>query len=278
MSKDDPLPEWANVQVAASQQKIAALDGRLDAYNRELNDLGKAQILGEAIALLEALESSARRFKFFIKASGLVEARASLEAEVSGLEEKGIPVRVESSPRLVNVLFVDTETTGLNAGDQPISIGAVLSEIDIKSGAILSEVASYYGLREPSCEISQSAFRVHGLSKSQLQGKEFDLRELASLFGAAELIVAHNAKFDRRMLKFIDEAHRRWGCSCWDVEWPQEIGGRSLDTLCSYFAINRAAPHNSISDTRAMMHALQQEQSDGSTYLVQLLRKHGIAV
>lgn len=166
MSKDDPLPEWANVQVAASQQKIAALDGRLDAYNRELNDLGKAHILGEAIALLEALESRARRFKFFIKASGLVEARASLEAEVSGLGEKGIPVRVKSSPRLVNVLFVDTETTGLNAGDQPISIGAVLSEIDIKSGAILSEVASYYGLREPSCEISQSAFRVHGLSKS----------------------------------------------------------------------------------------------------------------
>ncbi|MEO8417266.1 MAG: exonuclease domain-containing protein [Methylophilaceae bacterium] len=171
-------------------------------------------------------------------------------------------------------MFLDTETTGLSQDDQPISIGAVLAEIDLTNGVVLKEIASYYGLSEPSCKISEGAYRVHGISDSQLKNKEFDLKELVTMFGVAELIVAHNAAFDKRKLSFMGNTQQNWGCSCWDIDWPKEIGGRSLDVICKHFGINRPAIHNALSDTWAMINALQQTKDDGSTYLVHLLHKH----
>ena len=273
MSEHDSLPEWANAQIRTSQRMIDALNRKLQSYNQQSAERDKTIILGESFAMLDELESIANRYKFFVKSSGLIETRDSLKLEAAELRAKGFPVQITSSLALTNVLFVDTETTGLGQEYQPVSIGAVLSEVDVHTGFIQREVFSYYGLRNPSCEISPGALRIHGLSKAELTGLEFDTRQLVCMFGVADLIVAHNSKFDRGMLRFIDNEDRNWGCSCWDVDWPKEIGGKSLDAICAYFSVGRESPHNSISDTRAMISVLQQRKVDGSAYLLQLLEK-----
>lgn len=178
---------------------------------------------------------------------------------------------IKKPDSIANVLFVDTETTGVSENDEPISIAAVLTEVNIHTGLITNEVATYYGLREPFCQISQGAFSVHGITKASLKGKEFDIRELYSMFSVASVIVAHNAKFDKRMLRFLNDESHNWGCSCWDVDWPIEIGGRSLTAICEYFSIEKEFPHNALSDTRAMMAALQQKNHIDQTYLKLLL-------
>ncbi|MDI1308162.1 MAG: exonuclease domain-containing protein [Methylotenera sp.] len=171
-------------------------------------------------------------------------------------------------------MFIDTETTGLSKSDQPISVGAVLAEVDTRNGVILKEIARYYGLREPSCVITEGAYQVHGISDYQVKNKEFDLKELVTMFEVANLIVAHNAAFDKRMLSFMSDAQPTWGCSCRDIDWPDEIGGRSLDAISKHFSLNRPVIHNSLSDTLVMIEALQQKKADGSTYLLNHIRKH----
>jgi hypothetical protein len=118
------------------------------------------------------------------------ETKASLEKERIKILTKGYSLNVLEPIPLINVLFVDTETTGLNKEDQPISIGMVLAEVETSTGLIKNRVAAYHGLREPSCEISSGAYSVHGISKASLAGKEFDFRELVTMFGAARLVVA----------------------------------------------------------------------------------------
>lgn len=277
MTNAGALPTWANLLTEVVQQRVAELNEETVAYNRELDEQKKAELLESALVMLSLVENLAGRFKFFLKTEGLNKVGSLLEIEVSKWTARGVKIKAVPTLNLTNILFVDTETTGLSGDNQPISIGAVLAEVDSATGIVVAEIGSYYGLREPSCEISLGAYRVHGISKAQLKEKEFDLRELVAMFGVAEIIVAHNAAFDRRMLQFVDDEHRRWGCSCRDIDWPKEIGGRSLDAICNYFGIRRPATHNALSDTRVMIDALQQRQRDGSTYLKCLLLKHGIS-
>ena len=277
MTDEEFMPDWTHKQVAISKQKIANFAARLGELEKESDDQRRADLLGNVLGLLGELDDFSRRFSFFVKIAGLTDAKETLNTDAAKLCESGFPVKANLCPKLVNVLFLDTETTGLSANDQPISIGLVLAEVDAATGLIVSEVTLYYGLREPSCEIGLGAFRVHGISKTQLSGKDFDYSQLVSMFGVAEIVVAHNAKFDKSMLRFMHKYSRMWGCSCWDIEWPNTAGGRSLDALCNYFKINRPLPHNSLSDTRAMIEIVQQQEKNGITYLKSLLLKHGLS-
>lgn len=276
MSEDNALPEWAQELVEQSQSNAVLFNELQKAFNCAPNDDARVQILSDLFSLFQEIEDRATRFSFFIKAAGLREVRSALTAKATELMGKGFIIKSVEPSKLVNILFVDTETTGLSATDEPISIGAVLCEVDADNGAILSEVVSYHGLREPFCEINPGALRVHGITKPQLKGKEFDLKELIGMFGAAKLVVAHNAEFDKGKLKAFNNA--QWGCSCYEVNWPGEIGSRSLDAICRYFDIARVSPHDAMSDTRAMMEALSQKQLDGTTYLMDVIRKHQVVL
>ena len=50
----------------------------------------------------------------------------------------------------MRVAVLDTETTGLEAFDEPISIGLVLLSVRLPKGEIASELSRYYGLRRPN--------------------------------------------------------------------------------------------------------------------------------
>ena len=95
----------------------------------------------------------------------------------------------ESSRR---VAVIDTETTGLSADDQPISLGIILVEVDDK-GALLRELGRYYGTQEATVPIRPAAQRVHGMSAASLVGQRFDLVRVSELLSQAQIAVAHNA-------------------------------------------------------------------------------------
>lgn len=94
------------------------------------------------------------------------------------------------------------------------------------------------------------------------------------MLGVSGIVIAHNAKFDKKMLRFLSSARQpEWGCSCWDVDWPSDIGGRSLDAICMHYKINRPVIHNAMTDTRSMIEALQKESKIGKTYLSDIFEK-----
>jgi len=174
------------------------------------------------------------------------------------------------------VAIVDTETTGLGPSDQPISIGLLLLEVIPPKGDLVREVTRYYGLREPTVPINPGAARVHGLTMDQLRGKQFETGIIREILGAADVLVAHYAEFDARMLRAVGLADRRpWLCSVRQLAWP--TSNQKLDTICEQFGIARPSPHNALDDCLALSAALFQRtgKTDRSrTYMGAMLAQN----
>ena len=172
------------------------------------------------------------------------------------------PLHKPSSDGHRLVAILDTETTGVEDYDEPISVGALLVEVVHPKGEFLRIVESYHGKREPAVEISASAYAVHGIIATDLKGAQFDLAALRRITDSASLLIAHNAKFDRRMLakvmpEILDLA---WACSIHSLkyEWSRMTEGkRSLDAICSTLEIDRPSPHSAISDCFVLLEVLK---------------------
>jgi DNA polymerase III subunit epsilon len=105
-------------------------------------------------------------------------------------------------------IFLDTETTGLNAesGDRVVEIGCV----EMVGRRLTGDNRHYY--LNPQRPSHPDALRVHGLSEEFLADKplfEAVAEDLLAYLQGAELVI-HNAPFD---LGFLDEELRRCGRS-----------------------------------------------------------------
>jgi len=77
---------------------------------------------------------------------------------------------------------------------------------------------------DPGRPIPAEITRLTGITDADVAGRRFDDRRVAELAGAAALVIAHNARFDRprlerRLPAFVDKP---WACSCHDVPWLAE--------------------------------------------------------
>lgn len=167
-----------------------------------------------------------------------------------------------SSESHVLVAVVDTETTGLNSSDEPITVGIILLEISSKKFDVFNEIHRYYGRRHPSVVICDEAYHVHGISRDSLAGEDFDEEQVWKCLKSADYIVAHNAKFDRRMLGRVYEwvPNLNWACSIESLrnEWSEITKGScSLDSICRALNVNRPAVHHSLDDCDALIAALK---------------------
>lgn len=175
----------------------------------------------------------------------------------------------------MQVAIADCETTGLGPNDQPISIAVVLTDIDHRGHGIISD--SWYGEQYPSVPISVGAFAVHGRTRESLAGKAFNFESLTEQLASVDLIVAHNAEFDARMIAKVypEIQNLPWFCSY--KQWPfGRLPNKRLDTLCEYFKIEKPTIHDAISDATCLYKVLimRQGKTDRSkTYLHRLIQK-----
>ena len=171
------------------------------------------------------------------------------------------PLHCKQHEDSVLVAILDTETTGLEEEDQPISIAAVLLEVSATTGDVFAEVDSYYGLREPTVPINPRAQSVHGLTFEHVRGQRWDLKRLYKIVNSAALLVAHNAQFDRRMLAQLmpHVLERKWACTMYSLkhDWTRLSDGKwALDTICRSLDIPRSQQHGAMEDCRALQQVL----------------------
>lgn len=288
MKQKATVPEW----LAATVPQALAIKSEID----QLCDLlflargeDKLTYLKQLANARDRIVNLKRRWQGFLTLENIETLDKFLQAQARLLKkETGIKFSVAKNPAgLLNILFVDTETTGLEYEDEPIDIGLILVEGNKYTGEITKEFATYSGTREPSCNISPAAFSVHGLNNAMLKGQQFDYEMLTRMFMHANICIAHNARFDAGMLRHFLSALREhlpsdsrpveWACSCWDVDWPNYFSNRKLDTICEKFGITRNFPHRALDDARAIMLALQHKASNGQTYLANLLAQPRVA-
>lgn len=171
----------------------------------------------------------------------------------------------EPEPRIVppsgELVFVDTETTGLKAGaHQVIEIGAMTSD-----GAEFVACVKLW----PGAEVDAGAMRINGIN---LRGQQWRdeaialdeaLRAFVRWLPTGAVLVAHNAAFDRRMLEGdaarvgVEWPSVEWFCT---KLWADDLRKRGLltiensklHTLCERFGVPNEGEHRALADVVRM--------------------------
>ena len=120
------------------------------------------------------------------------------------------------------VLVLDTETTGLShAFDKIIELAMLLVQVDTASGLPFGPVETFEGFEDPGMLIPEVAGQITGITDEMVQGQRLNDVRVEGLLARADLVVAHNAGFDRPFVeaRFPGFASKSWACSFMDIDW-----------------------------------------------------------
>lgn len=195
---------------------------------------------------------------------------------VRQLEETGryrilrklIPREVCANPRSgfprIGVI-IDTETTGLNkAEDAVIEIGAIAFRFDDR-GVVGDLIEVYGALQDPGFPIPANITELTGIDDAMVKGQSIDFHVLEALIKPADLIIAHNAAFDRPFCERLSPAFadKAWACSNSEIDWKARgFEGSKLGYLISQSGYFHDG-HRAVDDCFALLEVLLQPGADG---------------
>ena len=129
----------------------------------------------------------------------------------------------DTSPKLIGI-FVDVETTGLDyTQDKVIELGMVRFEYS-EDGRIFRIIDEFSQYQDPGISISSMITELTGISNDMVRGCNINAEEVAQYAKDANLIIAHNAKFDRAFVEtmFPTFPRKPWACLMEDINWRGE--------------------------------------------------------
>ena len=170
-------------------------------------------------------------------------------------------------------VVVDTETTGLDlSADRIIEVAVQRFTFNADHHIVEIEQPRSW-LEDPQRSLPESIARLTGISDSDLKGQRFDDEAIVAMIGGADIVIAHNAAFDRPFFdrRFPELGGLPWACSLSQIDW-RSLGfdGRALGHLLlqsgRFFVGHRAG-----NDTNALATLLGSFAPDGRTILAHLL-------
>lgn len=172
------------------------------------------------------------------------------------------------------VIVLDTETTGLDARQERIIELAMLSVlVDTATGLPVGPVTTYESFEDPGKPIPPAIQDITGIDDDMVRGQRLDDARIAELVEAADLIVAHNAGFDR---PFVEArlpvfASKAWNCSFAGIDWKaQGSGSAKLEFLAHERGWFYDA-HRALVDCHALLQVLASPLASGQSGLACLL-------
>ena len=172
------------------------------------------------------------------------------------------------------VVILDTETTGLDSKTEKVIELALLSVlVDSATGLPVGPVTVYESFEDPGKPIPPQITEITGIDDSMVQGQRIDDAAVTAMVDPADLVVAHNAGFDRPFVeaRWPVFASKAWGCSFQGIDWKKEgSGSAKLEFLASergwFYDAHRAQV-----DCHALLQVLATPLSDGQSGLARLL-------
>ena len=124
-------------------------------------------------------------------------------------------------------IVLDVEATGLSIGhDDVIQLALLPFEYEVSSGKILNiqKENAFDGLREPRIPISKEASLVTGITNDMVINKKIDSKEVEKIINSSDLIIAHNASYDRPMVEQHWNCFKNisWACTFKSIDWLEE--------------------------------------------------------
>jgi DNA polymerase-3 subunit epsilon len=135
------------------------------------------------------------------------------------------------------VLILDTETTGLDwRAENIIELAMLAVDVDMQSGQPVGELEVYEDFEDPGRPIPPEIVKLTGITDQDVKGHQLNEAKIKDMVARADLIVAHNAGFDRPFVEHRLEVfeHKAWACSFAGINWKaQGLGSAKLEFLCS---------------------------------------------
>lgn len=157
-------------------------------------------------------------------------------------------------PLWKRAVIIDTETTGLDTATCKIIEIALLEIFFDEHDEVAGAGASYCGLQDPGEPLSDDVKRVTGLTDADLTGQKINWQRVDEILKAANVIIAHNAGFDRPIVEreWPSAANKAWACSSEELPW-KDIGcpSRALECIAWFLGYFYTA-HRAGSDVEAL--------------------------
>lgn len=230
--------------------------------------LGLAAIDGCLPPSLEAVDTT----------DSLAVRRGCLEPILGGLEASGhfrilrrlTPDHIRSEaarrPGVDVGIIVDVETTGLDhRRDEVIELGLV--RFEHVEGEVLRVTGALSALREPGVPIGSEISRLTGITPGMVAGHVIDPEAVADMLTGVDLVIAHNAAFDRPFCEALHPAfsHLPWACSVHEVSWAAAgFEGAKLGHLLLQDGWFHDG-HRALDDCHALLHLLRLPRTDGGS-------------
>jgi DNA polymerase III subunit epsilon len=168
---------------------------------------------------------------------------------------------------------VDVETTGLDHPKDTI-IELCIRRFRFDAAGGLTKLDRAYSWFEASMQpLSPEIIRLTGLTDEQIAGQSIDEELATALLKSADVIIAHNAAFDRPFIeaRLPQVAGMPWACSCNDIDWPSlGFEGKGLGWLLAQSGWFHAG-HRAQADVDATIALLCHKLEDDRTPLAALI-------
>lgn len=175
--------------------------------------------------------------------------------------------------REVTAAFVDCETEGLGLDDKIVEIGILRFVYDAETGNVLrlaAPVQGYSAFEDPGRPLSDEIRQLTGIEDADLAGHQFDDAAILALMADVQLVIAHNAGFDRPRFekRFPLFAAKPWACSFKDVDWSGHgVSSGKLEFLGFVFGFFFDG-HRAVTDCFAGLEVLSKPMPESGHFVM----------
>ena len=174
----------------------------------------------------------------------------------------------------LKVCFLDLETTGSNKETSKIiEFAGKLTAIDKNNGELIGIIDSYQSFNDPEEPISHEITRITGITDEDVKGRSLNWGIISQIMHDADIIVAHNASFDRAFMdRYLPLSKDKvWVCSVNDINWAERgFNARGQEILCIWHGFYYES-HRAMYDVDALIHLVTydvKEQNKASLELI----------
>lgn len=159
-------------------------------------------------------------------------------------------------------LYVDTETTAAEPNLAEILELALVPFIYEHRGRLLciqSDQCTSF-LNDPGVPITDEIRKITGITPEDVANHSLDIPLIETMLAGVDMVIAHNAGYDRKVLERKVPAfrHVRWACSQQDVPWKDvfHAPAEKLEVLAMYLGGVFYGAHRAMIDCIAGVHVL----------------------
>lgn len=155
-------------------------------------------------------------------------------------------------------IMLDVETTGLDTTKDEIIEIAMVKFRYSDNDEIIGVSDTFQAFNQPSNPIPAEVTELTGITDTMVAGQKIDAVKVKAFVADADIVVAHNANFDRR---FAERAwqffeHKPWACSMSQIDWKAHgYDGAKLGYLLAGAGLFHDA-HRAIDDCHALVEIL----------------------